>query len=547
MNKRGLINSLPVIAKMLGDKNKIKVRISGNSAYTDGDIINIPVLPDDADALILARGYIDHESGHVRMSDFEETKGREPVVMAIANALEDVRVEKAMGEIFPGCKRNLGDLAAYLAAKGAFSLPEEGEVPVAEAFMVWLIASLRSNVCGQTALHPVAEDAMECLQEIFSDSQLDELLDLAVEGSLAQSTKEVFDVAERVYQALKDWEQQQQQAISDGDSQSDQQQQGGSDGDSQGDQQQQGGSDGDSQGDQQGRSGGPPSRASGGLSELIKATHEDMGKTDMGEKIAQALTEMSAGKYSSLCVPSEERAPASKVDVSLVRKETAALRGRLAGLIQAARYQPSFPQKSGRRIEAGALPRLATKDPRVFRQEAEQVAVNTAVTILLDRSGSMCGDRLEVASQAALAAALALDSIPGVEVSAAAFPGSTGNNVISVMTAFGESARATAKNYGIASTGGTPTANALYWAGSRLANRPEPRKMVLVITDGDPNDLFAAIEARKTLETSKIEVFGIGIQVPTITSVFPKSRSINDVSALPSALFEVLRAELTKK
>ncbi|MCK9171928.1 MAG: VWA domain-containing protein [Desulfuromonas thiophila] len=272
-----------------------------------------------------------------------------------------------------------------------------------------------------------------------------------------------------------------------------------------------------------------------------------MGKTDMGEKIAQALTEMSAGKYSSLCVPSEERAPASKVDVSLVRKETAALRGRLAGLIQAARYQPSFPQKSGRRIEAGALPRLATKDPRVFRQEAEQVAVNTAVTILLDRSGSMCGDRLEVASQAALAAALALDSIPGVEVSAAAFPGSTGNNVISVMTAFGESARATAKNYGIASTGGTPTANALYWAGSRLANRPEPRKMVLVITDGDPNDLFAAIEARKTLETSKIEVFGIGIQVPTITSVFPKSRSINDVSALPSALFEVLRAELTKK
>ena len=547
MNKRGLINSLPVIAKMLGDKNKIKVRISGNSAYTDGDIINIPVLPDDADALILARGYIDHESGHVRMSDFEETKGREPVVMAIANALEDVRVEKAMGEIFPGCKRNLGDLAAYLAAKGAFSLPEEGEVPVAEAFMVWLIASLRSNVCGQTALHPVAEDAMECLQEIFSDSQLDELLDLAVEGSLAQSTKEVFDVAERVYQALKDWEQQQQQAISDGDSQSDQQQQGGSDGDSQGDQQQQGGSGGDSQGDQQGRSGGPPSRASGGLSELIKATHEDMGKTDMGEKIAQALTEMSAGKYSSLCVPSEERAPASKVDVSLVRKETAALRGRLAGLIQAARYQPSFPQKSGRRIEAGALPRLATKDPRVFRQEAEQVAVNTAVTILLDRSGSMCGDRLEVASQAALAAALALDSIPGVEVSAAAFPGSTGNNVISVMTAFGESARATAKNYGIASTGGTPTANALYWAGSRLANRPEPRKMVLVITDGDPNDLFAAIEARKTLETSKIEVFGIGIQVPTITSVFPKSRSINDVSALPSALFEVLRAELTKK
>ncbi len=44
---------------------------------------------------------------------------------------------------------------------------------------------------------------------------------------------------------------------------------------------------------------------------------------------------------------------------------------------------------------------------------------------------------------------------------------------------------------------------------------------------------------------SGIEVYAIGIRVPDITDLFPVARSIQDVSELASAMFEVLQSALT--
>lgn len=617
---RSLINSLPAVARFLGDNRKVQVRISGTGAYTNGELINIPVLPDGPEALVLARGYLDHEAGHIRCTDFEVQ--RKPGLGAwLANALEDVRIERLMGETFPGCKRNLEELVTLLVSQDRYlSLPEEGEIKPTQAFGAWMAASLRSSVLGHSACQSVADASMEVLEEIFPARVLDELMDLAIEGSMAESTQAVVDTAEKMVAVLEGWEREMQNPPKppppppgeeepgegeDGGGGSADENQPGEPGDGSGGEgsgqpgdpddgsgEGSGGkADGQDQGTDSGNGSGPdqdqpgqgktkPGKgkakkgkgkkdaqadqgqdeqegqgqgAGGGggadaVRDILAASEGDFQGTDLGEALVEALGEMAqdAPAGGRVALPSERRAPAGRMDVHEVRAETASLRGRLAGLIQASRYQSSFPQKSGRRIEAGALSRLAVKDPRVFRQEHLKVGVNTAVAIILDRSGSMCGTEIEVASKATLAAALALDSISGVTVGTAAFPGHNETEVL-VMTDFGQKVLPTANHYGVGANGGTPLDSALNWAGVRLVNRPEPRKICLVMTDGCPNDQASAIRSVGLLEASGIEVYGIGIMHKAVEETIKKSVVINSISELPQALFGVLQRELTRK
>ena len=68
---RDIINSLPLLAAVLGRNYGVEVRIGGREAKTNGRVIYLPSLPlgCEADVLGFARGFIDHEAAHVRHSD----------------------------------------------------------------------------------------------------------------------------------------------------------------------------------------------------------------------------------------------------------------------------------------------------------------------------------------------------------------------------------------------------------------------------------------------------------------------------------------------
>ena len=114
------------------------------------------------------------------------------------------------------------------------------------------------------------------------------------------------------------------------------------------------------------------------------------------------------------------------------------------------------------------------------------------------------------------------------------------------MTHFGGAVRSTTKFYGVSASGGTPTAEALDWAGIKLSLRPEPRKLCLLITDGQPNNPEQADFAAKRLMANGIEVMGIGIRCDHIKTFIPNSRVITNVAELPQAMFGILQAEMTK-
>lgn len=107
IRKEDILNCLPLLASVLGKRYGVEVVIDGDTACTDEHTIYLPSLPLDSDEslLVQVRGFIDHESAHIRFTDFEafQRNVENPVLKYIINVIEDWRVEKAMSGIFPGC------------------------------------------------------------------------------------------------------------------------------------------------------------------------------------------------------------------------------------------------------------------------------------------------------------------------------------------------------------------------------------------------------------------------------------------------------------
>ena len=110
IRNKDILNSLPLLASVLGRNYGVTVQIGGDSAYTNGNEIHIPSLPLNCDEEMvgLARGYIDHESAHIRFTDFEvlQEAKLDPVTHHLWNSIEDWRVEERLSSLYPGCRQH---------------------------------------------------------------------------------------------------------------------------------------------------------------------------------------------------------------------------------------------------------------------------------------------------------------------------------------------------------------------------------------------------------------------------------------------------------
>jgi len=195
------------------------------------------------------------------------------------------------------------------------------------------------------------------------------------------------------------------------------------------------------------------------------------------------------------------------------------------------------------------LYRAAVGEARVFARKRERVAVHTALHLLIDLSDSMgapvrsaSGDikrRCDIALASALALSVALDGIHGVSVAVSAFPGRAGRaQALSVLVRHGERPRARAGAFIQRERGGTPMAGALWFAAADLLARPEPRRIVLVLTDGKP-DVWSETQAILRLcEAAGVETVGVGIGVD-VSALFPSALRVDEVAELKTALFGV--------
>jgi cobaltochelatase CobT len=78
-------------------------------------------------------------------------------------------------------------------------------------------------------------------------------------------------------------------------------------------------------------------------------------------------------------------------------------------------------------------------------------------------------------------------------------------------------------------------------AGRELLKRPEKRKVLMVLSDGEPNDGYSCIQGGlerhlknviNSLAAQGVEVFGIGIESDAVSSYYPDYAVLNDVADL---------------
>lgn len=232
-----------------------------------------------------------------------------------------------------------------------------------------------------------------------------------------------------------------------------------------------------------------------------------------------------------------------------VQAESARLSARLQGLVQASRMDRPRPVRSGRCLDTRKLHRVAVADTRIFARRSHRIAPNTAVHLLVDLSGSMhatvlrrdgtqstrAGNGLE----SALALALALDGIPGVSVAVTAFPSRAGTpDRVTRMVRHGQSPRTCAGAFVQAPRGGTPMAQALWYVAADVLAGREERRMLVVLTDGEPDNAAEVLRLLGLCRQAGIETVGVGIGI-CVQHLFPTAIEVTEAKDLKRELFGV--------
>jgi hypothetical protein len=227
-NGRALSRSMPVIAKVVCRQFGVKVFFdAGDVPFANPDGIHLPAslksVGTQRDAMIL-NGFLDHEAAHVRYTEFGVMlQCRTPFEKSVLNILEDIRIERKLGECFPGCKLNLAATTLLVDGEG---LPNESDPPDL-TITNWLVTYLRKHELAHQ-VHDVPFD--ERAQKILGKKLRDDVMRIARQGTHASNTLEVLHAAQKIVDLLQKTMKQQQKM----DQQQQPQQQGAGNGQGQG-------------------------------------------------------------------------------------------------------------------------------------------------------------------------------------------------------------------------------------------------------------------------------------------------------------------------
>jgi cobaltochelatase CobT len=590
MRDNTLHHAFPIVAAAIGNRFGIQVKVGGDQAYTDGKLIQLPVYNgNDPDYQDYAWGLLAHEAAHLRYSDFTLAYGHSVLRRRLCGAIEDVRIEYELAKDFPGTRLTLRTVIEKMIASGGFVAANQDDHP-ANVLYGYVLKSLRASVLGQTALNPLVEISEQVLKTHFPAGAVIRLKGLLSEvpDSLTSETDCLY-LADRILTMIEqecenpvqeDTQQQQNQAA-----------QGKANNEASGSK---GDTEPDDEPDCSGTNTDDADSSAGSSGPDEAADNDDMTDNDFmpsqmsGKELAEqedgsdyqplmaTLQSASDADFDrdvfdvikSALALDDRDAPETVMPVGLkplgnaaaglsllnhVQSESVKIRAALQGWVQSQRLDRSHPAGRGRRVISRKLPQLALGDPKVFTRRVVKPAPNTAIHLLLDKSDSMdepvWGDkhqsvtnRLSIALEASMALALAFEGIAGVNPGMTAFPGRDDASVFRLLE-HGERVRAHSAAFSLRAGGTTPMTEAVWFAAAALLRCREPRKVLMVMTDGQPNDILSTLEILQRCRHSGIETVGVGLGLD-VSHLFPAAIMINELRELRTQLFELSKAVL---
>ena len=540
-----LKNALPIVAAAYGEKFGVKVLIQGQDAFTDGERIVIPTAnPDDPHYQQIAWGYLAHEAAHIRHTNFDmvQKASSKPIRKALLNIIEDVRIENELAKDYPGTRRSISQVIEYMVDTQQMCVPEQLEP--ASNLQAWLLFRLRCHFLGQKALTPLYQAVDERVRQLFPAAAMSRLSAmLTVVPSLA-STGEVLKLVDAIVSMLEE-ESRPPQDESDADGGDDIGQDASNYSNNSSDSQTPE-ADSSAMGDAAETGDSDNSDQADNLRQALEASAAQF-EPDTFAKVAEVLSEQAEGHQgvTPLSLPQAEQAMlGDEAILTLSASESAQIRARLRGMVQSSQDNRNHAKRHGLRVATHRLAASQAGESRLFIQRQPRIAPNAAVHLLVDISGSMGkpigeGNRkyFHVANEAALALAMALEGIPGVVPAVSYFPGI--HQEVSIALLPKQSVRHRAACFDQKPRGCTPMAQAMWFAANSLLAQKQKRKLMIVLTDGDPDDWAATHDIVDRCRRSGFELLGIGIQTRSVEKFFPQSIVINDVKDLKRELFEV--------
>ncbi|ENM3883260.1 VWA domain-containing protein [Vibrio cholerae] len=547
-----LKNALPIVAAAYGEKFGVKVLIQGQDAFTDGERIVIPTAnPDDPHYQQIAWGYLAHEAAHIRHTNFDMVKkaSSKPIRKALLNIIEDVRIENELAKDYPGTRRSISQVIEYMVDTQQMCVPEQLEP--ASNLQAWLLFRLRCHFLGQKALTPLYQAVDERVRQLFPAAAMSRLSAMLTAVPSLGSTGEVLKLVDAIVAMLEE-ESRPPQDESDADGGDDIGQDASNDSNNSSDSQ----------------TPETDSSATGDVAETGDSDHSDQAdnlrqaleasaaqfEPDTFAQVAEVLSEQAEGHQgvTPLSLPQAEQAMlGDEAILTLSASESAQIRARLRGMVQSSQDNRNHAKRQGLRVATHRLAASQAGESRLFIQRQPRIAPNAAVHLLVDISGSMGkpigeGNRkyFHVANEAALALAMALEGIPGVVPAVSYFPGI--HQDVSIALLPKQSVRHRAACFDQKPRGCTPMAQAMWFAANSLLAQKQKRKLMIVLTDGDPDDWAATHDIVDRCRRSGFELLGIGIQTRSVEKFFPQSIVINDVKDLKRELFEVTQQLLVQ-
>jgi len=591
MKDNTLHHAFPIVAAAIGNRFGIQVKVGGDQAYTDGKLIQLPAYNgNDPDYQDYAWGLLAHEAAHLRYSDFTLVYGPSVLRRRLCGAIEDVRIEYELAKDFPGTRLTLRTVIEKMIASGGFVAATQDDHP-ANVLYGYVLKSLRARVLGQTALDSLVEISEQVLKSHFPTGAVIRLKGLLSEvpDSLT-SEADCLHLADRILTLIEqecensvqeDAQQQQknQAALGNADTEA-----SGSKGETEPDDDHDRSGTNMDDADSSAGSSGPDETTDNddmvGMDLMPRqlSDNELAGQTDGSDYQSLMATLQSASDadfdrdvfdvVKSALALDDRDAPETVMPAGLkplgnaaaglgllnqVQCESVKIRAALQGWVQSRSLDRSHPAGRGRRVIGRKLPQLALGDPKVFARRVVKPSPNTAIHLLLDKSDSMnepvwggknqsVTNRLSIALEASMSLALAFEGIAGVNPGMTAFPGRDDTSVFRLLE-HGERVRAHSAAFSLRAGGTTPMTEAVWFAAAALLRCREPRKVLLVMTDGQPNDILSTLEILQRCRNSGIETVGVGLGLD-VSHLFPVAIKINELRELRTQLFALSKAVL---
>ena len=262
-----------------------------------------------------------------------------------------------------------------------------------------------------------------------------------------------------------------------------------------------------------------------------------------------------------------------------VKEHIAPLQRHLERCIAAKSHSRMIPGHRSGRINPTALHRIVTGDERLFRRKHVSRTKDAAISLVVDLSGSMAGEKVELAMETAFAMSTSLDRLnithEVIGFTTVSFPSSTSDgrstydtlremSAISAApsriepiympifkpfnTRFTNERRRAMASYNEVFLRNNTDGEAVEYAARRLAGRTEGRKIMIVLSDGlpyaGPGDQIAQAwhlrQTVKRLTAAGIETFGIGIMDSSVSEFYPKHVVLHNLEELPKTVMQQL-------